>query len=135
MLGSRLALLAGGAVLGAGLVPGVLGLRTLIDSALEPYSRTDPAVVVWSCADVRIVTSIVYDGGSVLAQTTFEDRRERDWEMEWVGYDGRFDLVPDETGAYAVPVGHGDLDDGHERTVALRPAGTAAWCEQTVALR
>lgn len=132
----RLAFLLGGVLLGIGAVLGVLGLRTLVDDWQEPYSRTDPSVVVWTCAGARVVTSIVLHDGTVLVQNTLEDERGRRWELEWVGYHDGGDLVPDAAGGYAVPVGVlTDLDDGPERTVALRPAGAARWCRQAVTLR
>ncbi len=80
------------------------------------------------------------DSPEVTAQVLISDAQARVWQVRWHGWEDQLPIAKLSTEgddidkvAYAFqPLG--DLDDGDERLVWLRPHGAQEWCKVTARL-
>lgn len=115
---------------------GVLGTLAVIEFTDDDgfYSKTDPGAARWFCEDTEIVAVATTDEHVVNIQVTLQDELGRTWDVR-LGDGSAAILRAGNDGRYAgLTVASGDLDDGPERRVRLRPAGAESWCVGTVSL-
>jgi len=123
-----------------------LGVGALLASApyvgraayhqLVPYWRTHPGSVTRSCAGATwTAVAAVAPGSLVTVNVMVSDPQRRDWQVGWQGgrpqiakYDDTSDLVH----AFATL---GDLDNGEDRHVRVRPVDSMVWCRAEASLR
>jgi hypothetical protein len=122
------------ACLGAGLVLGVTAARAFV-------REQGPDTVSSTCAGAPYdLTVAPGPGGSALvtAQVVIHDDAARAWQVRWHGWEDQLPVATVATDGVGLvaevfqPLG--DLDDGPERTVWIRPAGDRHWCRSTGSL-
>jgi hypothetical protein len=121
----------------AGVASGVLGTLSVIEISDDdgPYSRTDPGVARWHCDGAEVIAVATLDEGAVVLRVSVSDELERSWRVLWPVYGGNSVLRAGKDGEYpSVRSETGDLDEGADRDVRLRPVGTEPWCEGSVSL-
>lgn len=122
--------LAFGCCLGGALVLGITGARHLLR---EPGPGTASGTCAGASYGVTLVTAP--DSAQVLAQVVVRDDDARRWQVRWHGWEDQVAVAEVETDT-TDRLGQafqqlGDLDDGSDRPVWLRPDGTRTWCKVT----
>jgi hypothetical protein len=108
-------------------------------------SGSEPGTVSGSCDGGRYAVTLAMGPGAnsaeVTAQVLISDAKARVWQVRWHGWEDQLPIFKTKSASEnSEDVAHvfqplGDLDDGTDRLVWLRPEGVENWCKITAHLK
>ena len=139
---NRPAMLLIGVVIGVALVlAGQFASVRLGPRLFGPYGYDNPGVTTGSCRGVDYVVTLAQARtGMGLFGSVAVGETDKPWQIHWDRGPSGGDLAspggvqPSTDGVVGQAQQVGDLDDGAQRQVRLRPAGDSDWCRATVRL-
>jgi hypothetical protein len=121
---------------GALMTLAAVGVVRAVGEANEP---SQPSTVSSACAGAEFAVTLRRAPGSslVLVDVVIHDEPPyRRWQVKWAGHHGPPERISPELHSDIAHVFRplGDLDDGPERRVWIRPDGQRAWCKAVARL-